>query len=152
VAAVVPERLASVVYLDAYVPDDGQSAVDLWPPERRAFAAEAESEGVARPPSPALFGVTDPAWAAWIEARMTPHPVGTYREPVPPGNARSRALPRVFVHCSGNPPATPDVFGPSAAKARGLGWEVHDLPAGHLAMLTAPESVAKLLLDIARTR
>lgn len=149
VAALAPERLKCVVYLDAYVPEDGQSAVDLWPPERRTFARQAESDGLAQPPPPALFGVTDPALEAWIEARMTPHPVGTYSEPVAAGNAASQALPRVFVACTGNPPTTPDVFGPSAAKARTLGWDVHELAAGHLAMLTAPHELAALLVRIA---
>ena len=149
VADRVPERLRCVVYLDAYVPEDGQSAVDLWSPERRAFAEQAESDGVAQPPPPALFGVTDPALEAWISARMTPHPVATYTEPVAAANAASRALPRVFIACRGNPPTTPDVFGPSAAKARAFGWDVHGLAAGHLAMLTAPDELAALLVRIA---
>jgi pimeloyl-ACP methyl ester carboxylesterase len=148
VAAKVPERLKRLVYLDAYVPEDGQSAVDLWPPERRAFAADAESEGVSMPPPPELFGVTDTALVGWITARMTPHPVSTYTEPVPRGDARSRVPPRVFVKCTGNPPTTPDVFGPFAESARAKGWEVHELAAGHLAMLTAPDDVATLLLEL----
>ena len=152
VAARVPERLRCLVYLDAYLPDDGQRAVDLWPPERRAFAVQAESDGLARPPPPAMFGVTDALLEAWIEARMTPHPVATYTEPVAAGNSASRALRRVFIACTGNPPTTPDVFGPSAAKARALGWDVHDLAAGHLAMLTAPDELAALLLRIASRR
>jgi pimeloyl-ACP methyl ester carboxylesterase len=148
VAAKVPERLRRIVYLDAYVPEDGQSAVDLWPPERRGFAADAEADGVSKPPPPELFGVNDAALADWVAQRMTPHPVGTYTEPVPPGNDRSRALPRVFVQCTGNPPTTPDVFGPSAQRARAKGWEVHELAAGHLAMLTAPDDVAAILLEL----
>ena len=146
VAAKVPERRKLLVYLDAYIPEDGQSAVDLWPPERRAFAAEAEEGGVSEPPPIGLFGVTDPALVDWINARMTPHPVSTYTEAVPPGNARSRAIPRAFTHCTGNPPTTPDVFGKFADKARASGWEVHEIEAGHVAMLTAPSDVAEMLI------
>jgi pimeloyl-ACP methyl ester carboxylesterase len=149
VAATAPERLRLVVYLDAYIPEDGQCAVDVWPPERRAFAEDMQSQGVSQPPPPALFGVTDPELARWIEARMTPHPVGTYTQPVPPADVRSRALRRAFIHCTGNPPTTPDVFGPFAGAARAKGWEVHALPAGHVAMLTAPDELAELLLEIA---
>src|SRR5947208_6414024 len=36
VAAKAPERLKQLVYLDAYLPDDGQSELDLWPAEMRA--------------------------------------------------------------------------------------------------------------------
>ncbi len=51
-------------------------------------------------------------------------------------------------HCTANPATTPDVFGPFAAKARDRGWEVHEIAAGHLAMLTAPRELAALLLEI----
>ena len=36
VAAKEPERLKQVVYLDAYLPDTGQSELDLWPVEMQA--------------------------------------------------------------------------------------------------------------------
>jgi len=151
VAAEAPERLQRLVYLDAYVPDAGQSAVDLWPEARRAAAEEADpaGEGLAQPPPLSLFGVTDPELVDWVNARMTPHPVGTYTQPVPHGDARSAALERTFIYCTGNPASTPDVFGPSAEKARTMGWKVHEMAAGHLAMLTAPEELAGLLLEIA---
>ncbi len=153
VAAKAPERLKRLVYLDAYIPDDGQSEADLWPPERRAIAqaAEAETRGLAQPPPPAMFGVTDPALVEWINARVTLHPVASYTEPVPPGNAKSLAVPRVFIHCTANPPTTPDVFGPMAAKAQVKGWEVRELAAGHLAMLTAPAALSVLLLALVQT-
>jgi pimeloyl-ACP methyl ester carboxylesterase len=151
VAAKVPERLKLLVYLDAYIPDPGQSESDLWSPERRAIAAAAEaaSPGLADAPAPALFGVTDPALDAWITARSTPQPVATYTEPVPAGNAASAALGRVFIHCTGNPPSTPDGFRPFAVKARAMGWAVRELATGHLAMLTAPRELADLLLEVA---
>jgi hypothetical protein len=44
---------------------------------------------------------------------------------------------------------TPDVFGPFAAGARAKGWKVHEISAGHLAMLTAPRELAALLLEVA---
>lgn len=93
--------------------------------------------------------MTDPELADWMSARMTPHRVGTYTQPVPHGDARSAAVERTFIDCTGNPPSTPDVFGPSAEKARAMGWTVHELAAGHAAMLTAPEELAALLLEIA---
>jgi hypothetical protein len=62
---------------------------------------------------------------------------------------KSEIVPiRVFVHCTGNPPTTPDVFGPFARLASAKGWEVYELAAGHLAMLTAPDDLATLLLEL----
>jgi pimeloyl-ACP methyl ester carboxylesterase len=150
VAARVPERLKMLVYLDAYAPADGQSQFDLLPAETRA-ARQAEAAargGVTLPPPPAIFGVTDQALAQWIAARTTLHPLATYTEPVPRGTAESAALQRVYIHCTGNPATTPDLFASSAEKARASGWQVHELAAGHLAMLTAPRELAALLLDV----
>ena len=83
VAVEVRERLGRVVHLDAHLPEAGHSAVDLWPEERRGYAERADptGEGLAQPPPLALFGVTDPVLAAPAEARMTPHPDTTYRQP-----------------------------------------------------------------------
>lgn len=149
VAARVPERLKLVVYLDAYLPDDGQSELDLWPAEMRAAVeAEAATSGLRQPPPPALFGVTDPAMADWLTARMTPQPLATYTEPVSTGGAGSAALRRVYIHCTEGAVTTP-IFTPFAAKARARGWEVRELAANHIAMLTAPHEVARLLLDVA---
>lgn len=149
VAAKVPERLKRLIYLDAYLPDDGQSEADLLPAEMfAARQAEAAAHGgVLQPPPPGLFGVTDPSLMEWINARTTAHPIATYTEPVPAGDARSAAIPRTFIHCTGNPVTTPDLFGSSAGKAKAKGWEIIELAEGHLAMLTAPDKVAKILLE-----
>jgi len=149
VAAKVPERLKLLVYLDAYCPDDGQSEADLWPAEMRAAmqADPATSRGLRQPPPPALFGITDLELTDWVQARWTPHPLATYTEPVPYGNARSAALPRVYIHCTAGLGTSTPLFAPCAAKARANGWEVRELAAGHVAMLTAPDEVADLLLE-----
>jgi len=152
VTAKVPEWLKLLVYLDAYVPADGQSESELWPAEMRAEiqADEAAGRGLRQPPTPAFVGIAEPELADWVKARITPHPLATYNQPVPAGNARSTALPRAYIHCTGGP--TTPLFAPFAAKARAAGWEVHELATGHMAMLTAPREVAELLVDLACAR
>jgi pimeloyl-ACP methyl ester carboxylesterase len=148
-ATKVPQRLKLLVYLDAYLPNGGQSEADLLPAEMfSARQADAAAHGgVIQPPPPAIFGVSDPQLEQWIKARMTPHPFSTYTEPVPVGDASSASIPGIFIHCTGNPPTTPDLFAASADKARTRGWQVINLDAGHLAMLTAPRQVADILLQ-----
>ena len=148
VAATAPERIKSLVYLDAYLPDDGQSELDLWPDEMRStILADAEAgSGLRPPPSTTFLGITDPEMADWVEARLTPQPMATYTQPVPPGNATSAALPRAFIHCTGGP--TTALFGTFATKAMQKGWEVREIATGHDVMLTAPREVADLLLDL----
>src|SRR4030042_5723313 len=63
VAANIPDRLKLLVYLDAYVPSDGQNEFELWPTEARV-AAQADmmaGSGLRQPPPPAILGITDPA-------------------------------------------------------------------------------------------
>jgi pimeloyl-ACP methyl ester carboxylesterase len=78
-----PERLAALIYLDALVPQDGQCALDLQPPERRASILEevAAIGGWLWPPRTAAFyGVRDQRRQAWVDDRCTPQPFHTLLE------------------------------------------------------------------------
>ena len=44
-----PERIARLVYLDAFVPEDGQSLLDIIPPERRAPPPPCSSRRSSKP-------------------------------------------------------------------------------------------------------
>jgi len=58
---------------------------------------------------------------------------------------RSHVLPCAYIHCTGVP--TTSVFAPFAAKARAEGWQVGEIATSHMAMLTAPRDVARLLQE-----
>ncbi len=148
-AARLTERIKLLVYLDAYLPNNGQSEADLLPKEMLAARhKEAEARGgTISPPPPGLFGISDPVVVEWVQSRMTPHPFRTYTEAIHWDGQPMDTIPGIFIHCTGNPPATPDLFAASAMKARARGWPVIELAAGHLAMLTQPQTLAKILLE-----
>ena len=148
VAARTPERLASLIYVDAYLPREGQSLFDVLSPEEQQAgqAALATGTGLRPPVPPAVLGITDPTMAAWVAARLTPHPFRTYAEPLPAGSPASAALPRAFIHCTAGP--TTPRFAPFAQQARATGWTVRELATGHNAMLTAPQPLVELLLEL----
>lgn len=148
VAAKAPERLKRLVFLDAYMPAEGQSEADLWPDEMRAsiLADDAARQGVREPVPPDILGINDPELLAWVLARATPHPMATYTEPVPAGGSMSAALPRAYIHCTLG--TTAPIFAPFSAKARAEGWRVYELATGHSPMLTMPEQVAGLLVEL----
>lgn len=148
VAATAPARVGQLIYLDAYVPDEGQCEYDLWPPELRADADLAS--GVRPSPPPSLMGITDPQLAAWVVARETPHPMATYLQAPPPASPASGAIPRAYLTCTGGEVTW--VFGRFAEKARTLGWPVREIATGHDAMLIDPAGVAALLVDLAGNR
>jgi pimeloyl-ACP methyl ester carboxylesterase len=124
VAACTPERLASLIYLDAYLPREGQSLFDVLSAEEQEAgkATLATGTGLRQPVPPAVLGITDPTMAAWVTARLTPHPLSTYAQPVPIGTPASAALPRAFIHCTAGP--TTARFAPFAQQARAAGWAV----------------------------
>lgn len=80
VAAKEPQRPSHVVYLDAYLPLEGENEVDLWPPDQRERYRKNLASGVRfRQPSAVmpLLGITDPRVYEWVQARLTPHPYST---------------------------------------------------------------------------
>ena len=94
VADHMPERIAHLVFLDAFVPTDGQSMLDVIPPDRRpALEAFVQKEGdgwllprFAPPPWEKLvietWQVTEKADLDWILPRLCPTPFGHFKEPV----------------------------------------------------------------------
>jgi pimeloyl-ACP methyl ester carboxylesterase len=145
-AAREPARLRALVYLDAYLPDAGESEADLWPPEMgtevRADIAAGRTHR--RMPPMAFFGL-EGRDAAWAEARLTPQPLSVYLDPA--SRAPLPSVPARFIHCTQGPLS--EVFAAFAARARARGWPVDELATGHDAMLTMPDELAKLLLRAA---
>jgi len=145
-----PDALKLRVHLDAFVPIDGEAAIDLLPEGPAHHYREAVAGpgfGWLIPPrSLEVLGVKDQADLDWLTPRLTPHPWATYAETISLGDAEAR-VPGVFIECVD----WMRVFQPQAERARARGWVVHELPTGHEAMVTAPEALATLLDDISRS-
>jgi pimeloyl-ACP methyl ester carboxylesterase len=141
----VPARIARLVYLDAFVPEDGKCLLDYVVPERAArMREEGEKAGSVAPPPLSLWGVTKPEHIDFIKPREARHPFGTMVQKIRLAGA-ARSLPKTFIYCSS--PATGS-FDQFAAKYRGApGWRFHELATGHDAMILVPGRVAELLLE-----
>lgn len=147
VADRIPRRLAKRVYLDAFVGDDGEAAVDLLPEK----VAGHYRESVAGPGfgwlipvrSLTVLGVSEEADLGWLSPRLTPHPWLTYTEPLRL-NGDHDTVPAAFVECTD----WMRVFQPHADRAAARGWPVHHLATGHEAMVTAPKELADVLLSV----
>lgn len=137
VADRAPERVARVVYLDAWVPRDGESVFDLIPEQAPRFEEVARTRGegwlIPRdPPAP----------------RRTAHPIATLRQPVSLSSDAAARLPRAYVLFSRNSLYHAPVMAKMAGAARAAGWEVRDLAADHSAPETHPGELAELLLEL----
>ena len=138
----VPERIARLVYLDAFVPEDGQSAFDTRPDLEAALRPRAV-DGLLPPLDPSFLGVDTEAHAERLRTRMTTTPVRLCADRLALRNPEAKRIPRSYISC------TRSGFAATAARARAAGWDFHELQAGHMAMETVPTAVAGLLLEIA---
>lgn len=155
VAARRAARITRIVYLDAFVPEDGQSLFDLAPPGRpdgMRELARLHGDGWRVPiPTAQAMGIVDEDEARWLTERLTSQSIATLEQPVRFGaeDPDPELVPRLFIHCLDDPPS--DTFLPFAERARTTpGWTFHEMATGHDAMLTAPRELAQLLLDFAQ--
>ena len=134
VADRVPERLSQVVYLDAWIPRNGESMADLIP------AMAAQMEETARAVGDGWRLPRDPP-----RPRRTHHPLGGLREKVALGNPAAQSLPRSYVLFTRNSLPHAPVMAKMAAMARESGWRLRELERDHDAPETHPREVADLL-------
>ncbi len=138
------ERTARVIYVDAFVPGNGQSLFDLLPArarEERQEAARAQGDGWLIPPIPPPAD-TSPADIAWITARRRWHPMGTFTQPLVLKNPNP-VVPRSYIYCTRTTPE--DRFGPFARRAKSeRGWTYFEIDASHSPNVTAPEALVRL--------
>lgn len=156
VANEVPERIAHLVYLDAMVPEHGETAVDVQPLTQRLIDLAAKSDSPWRiPPMPemlpplGLFGVTDPADVAWLRTMLSDQPVRCLQQPVRLDNPDTDLIPRTHIHCVGAEPEGITRRPVPAIQPNGSPAQVRELPTGHDCMITMPAELSALLLTVA---
>jgi len=148
-----PNRLAPLVYLDADVPRDGESSLDCngFRGEARAtFVARAGGDGRLTPrPQAHPWGITRAEDAAWVNSKMTPHPIKAFSDPVRVADPDRFVGRRTFVLCTeGKGPASAEVQTAARVQAE-PGWRYREMTTGHDAMVTMPRDLAEILLELA---
>lgn len=140
-----PERIARLVYLDAFVPENGKCVLDYVVPERAArMREEGAKVGDITPPPLSLWGITTQKHIDFIKPREVRHPYRTMAQPIQLTGG-TPPIRKTFVYCSA--PATGS-FDQFAAKYRSdPAWKFHELKTGHDAMILMPGAVAEILLE-----
>lgn len=150
VASERPDQIRGLIYLDAFVPDDGECAIDLQPPDIAAHYRESVSSdgfGWLIPPRRLeVLGVEAQADLDWLRPRLVPHPFKTYTDAARV-SFESLQIPSAFVECTD----WMRVFAPFAERARDRGWPTREVAAGHEAMVTHPEELALVVGDLVQT-
>ena len=133
-------RVKRLVYLDAFVPENGKCALDYVVPERAArMREEGERTGFIAPPPPSVWGLTGKEGFDFVK-----QPFATLAQPIHYERKRWRTVPKTYIYCSS--PATGS-FDQFAAKYRSdPAWRFHELKTGHDAMLLVPGELVSVLL------
>ena len=76
VATKIPHRISQLIYLDAFVPKNGQSLADLVPPQQAAAMKEkAAQNGRLAAPTQSTPDDTPPQDAEWVSRHRRPQPL-----------------------------------------------------------------------------
>ncbi len=150
VAEKAAERIRSLVFLDAFVPESGKSLFDYLPPEAaggmRTDAAQ-NGEGYKVAPMPAERFNVNAADRAWVNAMCVKQPIDTFTQGVKLTGARERVAKRTFIQAKGYETSP---FGQFAEKLGGNpAWRVLSVPCGHDVMVDRPQELADALIAAA---
>ena len=150
VADRMPERIRALVFLDAFVPEHGDSLNGLLnkalPPEVaaqflttfRGAAAEGNS-GLMQPIPAEMFNVVE-AKRDWVNRRCRPQALATFESPVLLSGKHQKVAQRLYILADGWDPSP---FRHFAAQAEGKpGWRVVKMPCGHDVMVDMPQELA----------
>jgi pimeloyl-ACP methyl ester carboxylesterase len=163
VADQVPERLAQLVYLDGGPAPDGVSFLDTQPPEVREHTERqvAESGDGWLLPVPSweeleningasLEGLGDEE-RRLMRSRATPHPFGTYTQPLRLEIPADDSLAKALIATSFPLAQVREMIASGHPWFRELGgpeWRLLELPTGHWPMFSRPDDLAEVLLGL----
>jgi pimeloyl-ACP methyl ester carboxylesterase len=140
------DRIRQVIYLDAFVPEDGKCLLDYVGEHGRKMR-QAADDGWRVPPSP-MPPDTEQADVDWALPRRMPQPIKTIATPI---RLSGKELPpRSYIYCKRNSPGDP--FRQFGERAQREGWPYFELDASHNPHITMPETLAALFGKIAAGR
>ena len=144
----IPDRIAHLVNLDGPLAADGKALKDLigdsWDFILQNAVAPGDEQRI-QPIPDWTFGITG-ADLAWFRSKLTPHPRKPLTTPILLTDSAARMIPRTFIACVEG--LSVEQHAAEAQRYADLGWEYCSLPTGHDAMITMPEALAGILLDL----
>jgi pimeloyl-ACP methyl ester carboxylesterase len=149
VAERMPAAIRSIVFLDAFVPKNGESPRDLTGPAvQEGFSAALQRGDLGMPPrSAAAFGVNE-ADRAWVDSLCVPQPVATFSEKIVLSGARDRIARKSYVRAASY--ANPGFDRALAAAKADPSWRTYEVSCGHDVMVDRPDELTEILLEAAR--
>ena len=139
------DRIARLIYVDAFAPRDGDSVMSLLPPEDRAQRKPGAGAEDWRIPVRPMPPDTSEADRKWCETRRVPQPLKTFEQPLKLSGELT--LPRHYIYCTRIAPG--DRFRQFYERAQREGWGAYAIDSSHNPHITCPNVLADLLHKIA---
>jgi pimeloyl-ACP methyl ester carboxylesterase len=148
VAEQIRDAIGSIVFLDAFVPESGDSVADLasQPVREGITALVQKGDNAMKPVSAAVFRVNEKD-RAWVDAKCTLHPLATLTDKITLTGARDRIANKAYIRAKGYPSVPFD--GAQAKVSSNSAWRVYEMPCGHDAMVDMPDRLTEILLEVA---
>jgi pimeloyl-ACP methyl ester carboxylesterase len=135
VADRIPDRVSALVYLDAFVPRDGESCWTLTNDEQRQWYIGVDATGYGVPPLP------------FLDERATAQPLASLLQPIRLDGEPS-GIRRVFVYAQRWPTESP--FAPTYERVRAdPAWTTYSLDGAHNLMRDNPADLLRILVETA---
>jgi len=146
----IGDRVRHLVYLDAFVPADGQCVLSMLGAPTPPFPLTGIDLQWLIPPAPRAYD--DPAEAAFMDPRRVPHPAACFAEPVRLSKPlEDWPFTRTYIRATADLPDAPGtaVFERAAAHAASSpAWAQHGIATNHLVPSNRPHELAALLLAL----
>jgi len=149
VADRLPDRIRSLVYLDAFVLEDGENILQHVPEQQRDTLVEQTNMagGWKVPPIPAEIFNVNANDREWVNRQCTMQPIATFQQHISLSGGIQSIKNVTYISAAGFVQGSP--FPPFFEKAKAKGWKTRTMSCGHDAMLDRPEEVTSLLLEAA---
>jgi pimeloyl-ACP methyl ester carboxylesterase len=149
----IPDRIRALVFVDAFVLENGESFMDIVPPEiARAIRdqAEATGDGWKANPIPArLLGVRNPHNVAWVDRQCTPQAIGTFEERIKLTGNLEQIQDIAYLFPTERHPN----LLVSHERVKAKGWKIRTVDnSGHEIMIDQPQELAEFLMEYGPTQ
>ena len=148
VVEAIPDKIESIVYLDAFLPENGQKAFDMQSPgSREAVLAAREAGEISRPPgSMERYNINEND-RYWFESLATPQPIGTSLQEITLTGAINRVPKKCYIRATAYEHQYFQAYYDSLKSDSS--WKLFDLHCGHIVMADMPVELAEILIDVA---
>jgi pimeloyl-ACP methyl ester carboxylesterase len=144
----IGDRVAAIVWLDAFKPENGQRGVDFASEFSRKALVEAVAKGEPgrAAPKAEAFNVNEKD-RAWIDSKLTQQPNGVALQPIKLTGAREKVAKKTYIRAASYPQAA---FDKALAECKAdKTWRTFEATnSGHDVMVDQPAWLADIMLQV----